>query len=233
MKSPLILASVLFLAPLASFAAEPAAPAVAPSAAASAFSPAQLTEGLKTGLGSIISQALSEGKLTVAAPSALAKLQTALGKSGNGETATNFSDALSAAVKSLTPQVSGLMQSSASDLKVTDASSLLSGAPDAATQLLKKTAGPALREKLLPLVKQATASSGLAAKAKDMLALAGPLASFGGGSKAAADLDGYVCDQVIAQGFALVAKEEAAVRANPSLLTSNPLAQKVFAAFKK
>ncbi|HEY9250308.1 MAG TPA: DUF4197 family protein, partial [Rariglobus sp.] len=65
-----------------------------------------------------------------------------------------------------------------------------------------------------------------------MLGEAGPFAALGGG-KAAADLDGYVCDQVIAQSFALMAKQEAAVRANPALLTNSPLAQKVFALFKK
>jgi hypothetical protein len=47
------------------------------------------------------------------------------------------------------------------------------------------------------------------------------------------DLDGYLCDQVLAQSFALMAKQEAAVRANPALLKDSPLAQKVFAAFKK
>lgn len=233
MKSPLLLVSALLLAPLVLSGAEPAtAPTATPSAAAAALSPAQLTEGLRTGLGSIISQALSEGNLSVAAPSALAKVQAALGKTGNAETAKSFSDALSAAVTALAPQVSGLMQSSATGLKIEDPKAVLAGSSDAATQLLKKSAGPALREKLLPLVKQATASSGLATKAKDMLALAGPFASLGGG-KAVSDLDGYVCDQVIAQGFALMAKKEAEVRANPSLLTNNALAQKVFAAFKK
>jgi len=207
-------------------------PTVTVPATVPAASSAQLTEGLKSGLSSIISQALGGGKLTVAAPSALAKVETALNKTGNAETSKSFSDALSATVASLAPQVSGLLGSAASGLQIPDATSLLSGSPDAATQFLKKSAAPALREKLLPLVKQATASSGLATKAKDMLALAGPFASLGGG-KAVGDLDGYICDQVLAQSFALVAKQEAAVRANPALLTDNPLAQKVFTMFKK
>ena len=65
-----------------------------------------------------------------------------------------------------------------------------------------------------------------------MLALAGPLAGFGG-NKAVSDLDGYVCDQLLEQSFALIAKQETAVRANPALLTNNPLAQSVFSLFKK
>ncbi|CAM2912211.1 DUF4197 family protein [Rariglobus hedericola] len=226
MKSPLLLASIIFFAPLALVAE------TKPAATQTVIPAAQLTEGLKSGLGAIISQALGEGKLSVTPPPALAKLQTALSKTDKAETASGFSDALAATVAKLSPQMSSLLQTSVKDLSVADASSVLGGGTDAATQFLKKSAAPALREKLLPLVKQATASTGLATKAKDMLALAGPLAGFGG-SKAVSDLDGYVCDQVIAQSFALMSKQEAAVRANPALLSSNPLAQKAFALFKK
>lgn len=197
------------------------------------LSVAQLSEGLKSGLGSILEQALSGGEsIEVQAPSALSRIQAALSKSGKTESAASFSDALAGAVAKVSPEAADLMQSALKDVKIEDAQAVLSGGPDAGTQYFKKNAGPALREKLLPLVKQATASSGLAASAKEMLGAAGPLAALGG-NKAIADLDGYVTDQVLDQSFALMAKQEAAVRANPSLLTGSPLAQKVFALFKK
>ena len=200
--------------------------------AASGFSTQQLTDALKSGLGSIITQSLAQGKVTVPAPSALAKVETAVSKTGNTESASGFSSALAAAVAQVTPQTGGVMQTVLKDMKIEDAQTVLSGGPDAATQYFKKHAGAALREKMLPIVKQATASSGVATKAKEMLAAAGPLAGLGGNG-AVADLDGYVCDQVLKQSYALMAKEEAAVRANPTLLKDNPLAQKVFALFKK
>jgi len=207
-------------------------PAPAAPAAASGFSAQQLTEALKSGLGTIITQSLSQGKITVPAPSALAKIETAVSKTGNAEAASGFSGALAAAVAQVTPQTGGVMQGVLKDMKIEDAQAVLSGGPDAATQYFKKHAGAALREKMLPIVKQATASSGVATKAKAMLEAAGPLAGLGGNG-AVADLDGYVCDQMLKQSYALMAKEEAAVRANPALLKDNPLAQKVFALFKK
>lgn len=222
---PVLLFTAILVAPLALHADS------APVVALPALSTQQLADGLKSGLGAIITQALGENKLTVTPPSALAKIETAVAKT-HPEAATGFSAALSAAVAQVAPQATGLLQTALKDLKIEDAKTVLSGGPDAATQYLKKTAGPVVREKLLPLVKQATAASGLAEKAKAMLGEAGPFAALGGG-KAAADLDGYVCDQVIAQSFALMAKQEAAVRANPALLTNSPLAQKVFALFKK
>ena len=222
--------SAMLVAPLALHSETPAAPAA--PAATSGFSAQQLTDALRSGLGSIITQSLAQGKITVPAPSALAKVETAVSKSGNAESASGFSSALSAAVAKITPQTGGAMQSVLKDVKIEDAQAVFAGGPDAATQYFKKHAGAALREKLMPIVKQATASSGVADKAKAMLEAAGPLAGLGG-SKAVGDLDGYVCDQVIKQSFALMAKEEAAVRANPALLTGNPLAQKAFALFKK
>lgn len=195
-------------------------------------SAAQLTEGLKAGLGSIITQSLASGSLNITPPSALAKIQTALTKSGNGEAASGFSTALTAAAAQVAPQATALMQSALKDVKIEDAKALLAGGPDAATQFLKKASGAALREKLLPLVKQATAASEVGAKAKAMLALAGPLAGLGG-NKAVSDIDSYVTDQVLEKSFALMAKQEAAVRANPALLKDSPVAQKVFAMFKK
>ena len=215
-------------------AATPVAPAAAPVAPApGGFSLQQLSDGLKAGLGSMISQSLGSGTLTVTPPPALAKIQTALSKTGNAAAGAGFEEALKAAVAQVSPQVAGLLKSDLSAVKPEDAQGLLAGGPDAATKFLQKSAGPALREKLLPLVKQATASSSVAAKAKEMLAAAGPLLAGFGTNKVVNDLDGYLCDQVLAQSFALVAKQEAAVRANPALLKDSPLAQKVFAAFKK
>ena len=227
-----LVGSVIWVAPLGLSAATPA-PAAAPAPVApGGFSAQQLADGLKAGLGSVITQALGSGSLTVTPPPALAKIQAALSKTGNAATGAGFAEALSAAVTQVSPQVAGLLKGDLAAIKPEDAQGLLTGGPDAATKFLQQKIGPALKDKLLPLVKQATAGSNTAAKAKEMLAVAGPFAGLAG-NKAVNDLDGYLCDQVIAQSFAMMAKQEAAVRANPALLKDSPLAQKVFAAFKK
>jgi hypothetical protein len=232
-----LVGSAIWVAPLSLTAATPVAPAAAPVAPAAPAAPAgfstqQLVDGLKAGLGSVISQSLGSGTLTVTPPPALAKIQAALSKTGNAAAGTGFEEALKAAVAQVSPQVAGLLKSDLASIKPEEAQGLLAGGPDAATKFLQQKIGPNLREKLLPLVKQATASSSTAAKAKEMLALAGPFAGIAG-NKAVNDMDAYLCDQLLAQSFALVAKQEAAVRANPALLKDSPLAQKVFAAFKK
>jgi len=204
-----------------------------PAVTLPALSATQLNEGFKSGLGTIISQALNSGTaVTVESPKALAKVETALAKVNKTEASAGFSSALSETVAKVAPQAATLLQGSLASLKIDDAKSLLAGGSTAGTDFLKKAVAPTLREQLLPLVKQATASTALGAKAKDMLGAVGPLAGLGGKS-AITDLDAYVCDQVIEQSFALVGKQEAAVRANPALLTGSPLAQKVFALFKK
>ena len=212
-----LVGSVICVAPLGLSAATPA-PAAAPVAPApvapGGFSAQQLADGLKAGLGSVITQALGSGSLTVTPPPALAKIQAALSKTGNAATGAGFAEALSAAVAQVSPQVAGLLKSDLSTIKPEDAQSVLSGGPDAATKFLQQKMGPALKDKLLPLVKQATAASSMAAKAKEMLAAAGPVLAGFTGNKAVNGLDEYLCDQVLAQSFALVGKQEAAVRAN-------------------
>jgi hypothetical protein len=234
MKSTLrfaLISSVIWGSPLIMSAATPVAPAAAP-ALPGGFSMQQLTDGLKAGLDSVISQSLGSGTLTVTPPPALAKIQATMSKTGNAATGAGFEEALKVAVAQVSPQVAGLLKSDLSAIKPDDAQGLLAGGQDAATQFLQQKIGPTLKQKMLPLVKQAMATSSTAAKAKEMLSLAGPFAGLAG-NKAVSDLDGYVCDQVLAQSFALMAKQEAAVRANPALLKDSPLAQKVFAAFKK
>jgi hypothetical protein len=80
-------------------------------------------------------------------------------------------------------------------------------------------------------VAQAIASNGTAAKAKDLAAMAGPMAAMLG-VPSAADLEGYLFTQVLDTSFGYVAKGEAAVRANPALL-KDAVAAKVFGLAKK
>ncbi len=199
---------------------------------ASGLSGVELSDGLKAGLGSALESAL--GKLIkpdgfkVSPPKVLATLEK---NAGQSDDSGGLSASLSAAAAKIAPQAATLMRDVFKNVKIDDAKAVLTGGPGAGTAFLRKSMEAPLREKLLPLVKDATASAGVAAKAKELLAAAGPFAAMGG-SKAAADIDGYLCDQVISKSFQLLGKEEASIRANPSLL-SNPLAQKIFTLFKK
>jgi hypothetical protein len=192
----------------------------------------KLTEGFKSAFDTIITQALHDTELDVSAPSALTKIMQALNKTGKGDLTSGFTTALAEATAKISPELAGLIQSELTGAKVADAKSLLMSGSTAGTQYLMKVTAPKLREKLLPLVKQATAAAGVGDKARAMIAAAGPLAGLAGG-KAIIDLDSYVTDQLIDQSFSLIAAQELAVRAKPSLLKDNELAQKLFTMFRK
>jgi len=83
----------------------------------------------------------------------------------------------------------------------------------------------------MPLVSQAIAANGTAAKAKDLLSKAGPMAAMLG-VPSAADLEKHLYTQVLDTSFGYLAKQEAAFRANPAQL-KNALAAKVFSLGKK
>ncbi len=234
---PFFFCAAAAVAPVA-FAADTTSATPATSVASSAasalaaFSNSDLAAGLKSGLGTALETAMGKlvqpGALKVSPPKALEKIEAASGSAGQADSMTS---ALNAAVAKVAPEAAELMRTTFKDVTITDAKAALLNAPAGGTQYLQKTMGATLRAKLLPLVKTAVTSSGMEDKAKSLLASAGPLASMAGG-KSLSDIDGYVCDQVIAQGFKFMSKEEGAIRANPSLLT-NPLAQKIFGLIKK
>ena len=225
---PLVLCVAVMIFPVVS-RAQVSMPAVP---AATGLSGVELSDGLKAGLGSALESGLGKlikpDGLKVSPPKVLATLEK---NAGQSDASGGLSAALSAAAAKIAPQAATLMRDVFKNVKIDDAKAVLAGGPGAGTAFLRKSMEAPLREKLLPLVKEATASSGVAAKAKELLAAAGPFAAMGG-SKAAADIDGYLCDQVIGTSFQFLGKEEAAMRANPFLL-KNPLAQKVFGLFEK
>jgi hypothetical protein len=83
----------------------------------------------------------------------------------------------------------------------------------------------------MPLVAQALAANGTAAKAKELAAKAGPMAAMLG-VPSAGDLESYLYSQVLETSFSYLAKGEAAIRANPAQL-KDAAAARVFSLGKK
>ena len=114
-------------------------------------------------------------------------------------------------------------------MTVDDAKAILTGPDDAATQYFRKTSGTQLHEQFLPIVRAATAKTGVTAAYKNLLAHAGPAASFLGHD--AGDLDGYVTTKSLDGLFKMVAAEEKKIREDP-VARSTDLLQKVFGSVK-
>lgn len=197
---------------------------------ATGLTQAQLLSGLKSGLGTVVEMASAEvakpGSVQLGVPSSMSKLEGMLKAANQTGVLDGFKASLSSSAGTVAPQATSALKDVIGSLSLTDAAALTSGTPDAATKLLRKVAEPALRTKLMPLVSQAIAANGTAAKAKSLAAQAGPMAAMMG-VPGAADLEGYVFAQVLDKTFAYVAKGEAAIRANPALL-KDKLAAAVF-----
>lgn len=197
----------------------------------------QALNGVKSGLGTAVDLATTElakpDAFQLSGPSSMSKLSAALVKANQSGALDGFKASLSQAASSVSPQVGSILKESLAGLSLGggDASGLASGAPDAATKMLRAVAEPALRTKLVPYVKQAILANGSAAKIKDLAGKAGPFAAMLG-VPSAGDLENYVLTQVIDTSFGYIAKQEAAIRANPAAL-KDAIAQKVFSVGKK
>jgi hypothetical protein len=195
----------------------------------------QLLNGVKSGLGTAVNFAATElakpDAFQLSGPASMAKLQTALLKANQSGALDSFKATLNQSASSVSPQAAALLKESLKALALTDVSGLAGGAPDSATKMLRSVAEPVLRAKLMPLVNQAVAANGSAAKIKELAGKAGPFAAMLG-VPGAADLENYVLSQVIETSFGYLAKGEAAVRANPAAL-KDKFAAKIFAIGKK
>lgn len=202
---------------------------------AAGLTSAQLLAGAKTGLAALVDLTAAEmakpGAVQVATPSSMSKLESALKRMNQSGAFDSFKSSLNQAAVSVAPQTTAVLKSAIGPLTAADASSLLGGAPDSATKLLRKTAEANLRTKLAPLVAQAIAANGTAAKAKDLLAKAGPMAAMMGVPNVS-ELENHVLSQVLDTSFRYLAKQETAIRANPAALKDS-LAAKVFAPGRK
>jgi hypothetical protein len=160
----------------------------------------QLLEGLKAGLGTLVQVAGTElakpGAVDVATPTSMAKLESTLRRLNQSGAFEGFKASLNQAAAAVAPETTAALKSAIGPLTLADARSLIGGPPDAATQLLRKSADAALRTKLMPLVAQAIAANGTAAKAKDLLSKAGPMAAMMG-VPGTADLEKHLYTQVL------------------------------------
>jgi hypothetical protein len=202
---------------------------------AAGLTSAQLLTGAKAGLGVLVDLATKElaqpGALNLSAPPSMAKLESTLKRLNQTGALDGFKASLSQAAASVAPQATATLKAAVGPLTAADVGSLLGGPPDAGSKLLRKVTEANLRTKLIPLVKDAVAAQGSAAKAKDLLAKAGPMAAMMG-VPGAADLETHVLNQVLDTTFTYLAKHETALRANPAAF-KDALAAKVFAPAKK
>jgi len=139
----------------------------------------------------------------------------------------DFIISMNRAAEEAVPNVIDIFADSISQMTIEDAKAILNGQKDAATQYFKKTSESKLVEKVMPIVKVATAKVGVTNSYKTALSKASPLVQMF--TKQDMDLDHYVTKKAVEGLFVMIAKEEQNIRENPAARTTEIL-RKIFGA---
>ncbi len=128
------------------------------------------------------------------------------------------------AAEAAVPQAQELLLDAVKKMTVADAKAILAGGNDSATQYLDKTSRDQIRDKFMPIIKQATDQVGVA---QQYNALAAKASGLGAVDAKYGTIEGYVAEQALDGLFTVIAKQEASIRQNPTQAATS-LAKKVF-----
>lgn len=147
-------------------------------------------------------------------PGFLKQTRGALELAGYGPQLEQLQLTLNRAAEQATAEAGGIVQSTVEEMTVNDAVDILQGPQDAATEYLRDKSSNQLFARIKPIVTQATNQAGVTTAYKNLASQAGPLLALSGAKST--DLDAYVTNQAMNGLFALIAQEEANIRANPA-----------------
>ena len=225
------------------------------TAALAALSDTQVADGLKDALGNGLQHAIANlghdgGFLTnlevkIPVPEKLQSAEKALRAMGQGKLVDDFLATMNHAAEAAVPAAASVFGDAVKQMSIADAKAVLTGPPDAATQFFRRTTSTNLYAIFYPIVRQATAKTGVTKAYKTMMAKASGGGSLGGSfgsafggvtdkylGSDALDVDAYVTNKALDGLFKMVADEEKSIRTNPLARTTD-LMQKVFGAVGK
>ena len=168
-------------------------------------------------------------------PASVESLRKPLGSVGREDLLDNFQATLNRAAEEGVSAAPSVVKNTIQNLTLEDLNELWKGEDDAITRFLEKRSRAQLAERTLPLISNATDSTGATSSYKKMQAA---LPQSGGGffSKVQSitgfkstdfDLDSYVNEQALDSLFAAMAAEEKSLRDNP-VSRSTDLLKKLF-----
>lgn len=226
-------------------------PASATTTGLAALSQSQVAGGLKDALGNGLQHAVAQlgrngGFLTnlavkIPMPEKLQTVEKTLRKLKQDKLADDFVATMNHAAEQAVPEAASVFGDAVKQMSIDDAKAILTGPPDAATQFFRRTTQTNLYARFLPIVRQATAKTGVTAAYKNMMAkvsgssaLGGTLSSLAGNylGQDALDVDAYVTNKTLDGLFKMVADEEKSIRENPVARTTD-LMKQVFGAAGK
>jgi hypothetical protein len=152
-------------------------------------------------------------------------LQRGLRRLGMQRYVDDFVLAMNRAAETAVPAAKPVLIEAVRNMSVTDAVSVLHGDEDAATRYFRGHTEASLRERLRPLVAEATARADVTAAYKRLLKKASLLGR--SVNLARFDLDTYVTNETLAGLYVLMAEEERKIRRDP-LARGTELLKKAF-----
>lgn len=212
-----------------------------------ALSQTQMASGLKEALGKGLQNAIKQlghdgGFLTnlnvkIPLPEKLRSVEKSLRALKQDKLADEFVATMNHAAEQAVPEAASVFGDALKQMSIEDAKSILTGTNNAATQYFRRTTQTNLYAKFYPIVKAATAKTGVTSAYKNMISKVGGSSGFGGlannylGTEAV-DVDAYVTNKALDGLFKMVADEEKRIRENPVARTTDLLKQ-VFGAVAK
>jgi hypothetical protein len=204
----------------------------------SSLTAAERSQGLKTALDQAARLAidrlgrpdgyLADPEVRIPLPGRLGKAQKTLKALGLGPQVDDLVTTMNRAAEAAVPEARAVFADSIRRMTVQDAVGILTGPNDAATQYFRRTMSDSLTQRFLPIVAKATQRVELA---QSYDRVAGRAARLGLIGREDASLDAYVTQKALDGLFLKMAREEAAIRANP-LGQSSAILKKVFGALK-
>ncbi len=189
---------------------------------------AGLKEALRVGTEKVVAQLGTDGgflndpAVHIPLPPGLEQVQTALGTVGMASLADEVEVKLNEAAEAATPKAEAIFMEAINAMTVEDATGILNGPDDAATQYFREAMSPSLKEEMRPVVDASLNEVG-AVQAYDAMIAEYETIPFMPDAKA--ELTDYGLEQTLDGIFYYVAEQERAIRANPAARTTDLLKQ--------
>lgn len=189
-----------------------------------------LINGISKGsdLVSITDGYFKNPEIKIPFPPDVKKVEDKLRQLGFGKKVDDFVMTLNRGAEEAAKEAKPIFISAIKQLTIQDAWALLKGEPDAATQFLKRTTTPQLKEKFSPVVQVALDKVSATKYYSDVINTYNKIPFV---EKVNPDLNAYATDKAIEGLFVMVAKEEKNIRENPVARTTD-LLKKVFGYIK-
>lgn len=167
-------------------------------------------------------------EVRIPVPESLQPVERALRTVGQGALVDEFQLAINRAAEKAVPEAVSVLVNSIRQMTFADAEQILRGHETAATDFFRRTSQTSLSERFLPIVREATARTGVTAAYKRMTE--NPLAAVAAQAvlgRHSVDLDAYVTNRALDGLFLKIAEQERLIRENPAERTTEIL-RKVF-----